>query len=97
MYHQWARSPQKGENTENRKNVKKRPLFTIFGKFQTHAIYVGIVNLDANFHEVIIFKNGDFSGKSVFLYFGKPQFTHITLEKAKIAKKTSYLQNFARI
>ena len=59
--------------------IEKKTFFAIFGKFQKHVIYVGIGNLDADFHEVI-FKNGDFSGKSVFFSdFRKPQFTQITI------------------
>ena len=58
---------------------KKMTFFAIFGKFQKRVIYVGIGNLEANFHDVN-FKNGNFSGKSVFFSdFRKPQFTEITI------------------
>ena len=49
-------------------------------------IYIGIGYLNANFHEVT-FKNGDFSGKSVFFRI----FENLNLLRSRFCKKFTHL------
>ena len=80
------RGAREAENAENRKKFKKWHIFAIFEKFQKHVIYIGIGYLNANFHEVT-FKNGDFSGKSVFFRI----FENLNLLRSRFCKKFTHL------
>ena len=68
----------------------------IFQDFRKHVNYVSMDYLDANFHGVI-FKNGDFLGKSVFFSdFRKSQFTQITILQKVHSPDLLLLLRFSR-